>query len=143
MRCHLHMRPRIEQFDPSNQRILLRELNIIRLFSGFVVYCTSLSLFHSICHGLYNPLFKMVEHKSTYEKRHITEQPITLQNWYHHVNWLSTTLILIVPIIGCIAAPFIPLKLPTAIWAIIYYFWTGLGITAGYHRLWSHRSYEA
>ncbi|KAJ5329994.1 hypothetical protein N7452_010384 [Penicillium brevicompactum] len=31
----------------------------------------------------------------------------------------------------------------TAAWAIMYYFWTGLGITAGYHRLWAHRSYEA
>ena len=26
---------------------------------------------------------------------------------------------------------------------IIYYFFTGLGITAGYHRLWSHVSYKA
>ncbi|CAI7677388.1 unnamed protein product [Penicillium pancosmium] len=85
----------------------------------------------------------MVENESTSGKGNITEQPITLRNWYHHVNWLSTTLILIVPLFGCIAVPFTPLKLPTAIWAIIYYFWTGLGITAGYHRLWSHRSYEA
>lgn len=85
----------------------------------------------------------MAEVESRREKQHITEQPITLSNWYQHVNWLSTTLILIVPILGCIAVPFTPLKLPTAIWAIVYYFWTGLGITAGYHRLWSHRSYEA
>jgi stearoyl-CoA desaturase (delta-9 desaturase) len=85
----------------------------------------------------------MVENESASGKGHITEQPITLDNWHRHVNWLSTTLILIVPIFGCIAAPFTPFKLPTAIWAIVYYFWTGLGITAGYHRLWSHRSYEA
>ena len=27
--------------------------------------------------------------------------------------------------------------------AIFYYFFTGFGITAGYHRLWSHNSYDA
>lgn len=27
--------------------------------------------------------------------------------------------------------------------SIMYYFFTGLGITAGYHRLWAHRSYNA
>ncbi|KAJ3016539.1 UNVERIFIED_CONTAM: hypothetical protein HDU68_012159 [Siphonaria sp. JEL0065] len=31
----------------------------------------------------------------------------------------------------------------TALWALAYYFWSGLGITAGYHRYWSHRSYDA
>lgn len=74
---------------------------------------------------------------------HITEQPITLSNWHHHVNWVNTTLILIIPIFGCVAAFFTELRLATAAWAILYYFWTALGITAGYHRLWAHRSYEA
>lgn len=81
--------------------------------------------------------------KASGQKVHITEQPITLQNWYRHVNWINTTLILIVPVLGCIAAFFVELRLATAAWAILYYVWTGLGITAGYHRLWAHRSYEA
>lgn len=81
--------------------------------------------------------------ESTNRKPHISEQPITLGNWHHHVNWINTTLIVIVPILGCIAAPFTTLRLATAAWALLYYFWTGLGITAGYHRLWSHRCYEA
>ena len=29
------------------------------------------------------------------------------------------------------------------VWALFYYFITGLGITAGYHRLFAHRAYEA
>jgi stearoyl-CoA desaturase (delta-9 desaturase) len=29
------------------------------------------------------------------------------------------------------------------LWAVAYYFYTGLGITAGYHRLWAHRAYTA
>ncbi|KAJ5676651.1 uncharacterized protein N7477_002284 [Penicillium maclennaniae] len=77
------------------------------------------------------------------QKLHISEQPFTWSNWHHHVNWINTTLILIVPSLGCVAAFYTQLRLPTAIWALVYYFWTGLGITAGYHRLWAHRSYEA
>lgn len=77
------------------------------------------------------------------EKLHISEQPVTLGNWHQHVNWVNTTLILIIPVLGCLAAFYTQLQVPTAIWAVVYYFWTGLGITAGYHRLWAHRSYEA
>ncbi|KAJ5793930.1 Fatty acid desaturase type 1 core [Penicillium paradoxum] len=77
------------------------------------------------------------------QKQHISEQPVTLGNWYRHVNWVNTTLILIVPLAGCVAAFYTPLRAITAAWALLYYFWTGLGITAGYHRLWAHRSYEA
>jgi stearoyl-CoA desaturase (delta-9 desaturase) len=44
---------------------------------------------------------------------------------------------------GCVYAFWTPLRWQTAIWAVIYYFWTGLGITAGYHRLWAHKSYNA
>lgn len=35
------------------------------------------------------------------------------------------------------------LKWQTAIFSVLYYFFTGLGITAGYHRLWAHRAYNA
>ncbi|KAJ5749250.1 uncharacterized protein N7511_010946 [Penicillium nucicola] len=77
------------------------------------------------------------------QRLHISEQPLTLGNWHKHVNWVNTSLILIVPFFGCIAAFYTELRAITAAWAILYYFWTGLGITAGYHRLWAHRSYEA
>jgi len=76
-------------------------------------------------------------------KRHISDQPITLKNWYKHLDILNVTLIIIVPIVGLWQSLYTPLYLKTAIWAIVYYFWTGLGITAGYHRLWSHRCYSA
>jgi stearoyl-CoA desaturase (delta-9 desaturase) len=48
-----------------------------------------------------------------------------------------------IPLMGCVAAFWTPLRWKTALWAVIYYFWTGLGITAGYHRLWAHKSYNA
>jgi stearoyl-CoA desaturase (delta-9 desaturase) len=79
----------------------------------------------------------------TKAKLHISEHPVTLQNWYKHINWFSTTLVIVVPIYGLFAIPYVPLQLKTAIWSIIYYFLTGFGITGGYHRLWSHRCYSA
>ena len=65
------------------------------------------------------------------KKPHITEEPITKANWYKHVNWLNVTLIVGVPIYGLIAAYWTPLQWKTAVWAVAYYFMTGLGITAG------------
>ncbi|KAK0478181.1 delta 9-fatty acid desaturase protein [Armillaria novae-zelandiae] len=44
---------------------------------------------------------------------------------------------------GVVGACYTKLIWETAVWAIAYYFITALGITAGYHRLWSHRSYNA
>jgi stearoyl-CoA desaturase (delta-9 desaturase) len=77
------------------------------------------------------------------KKPHISEQPLTWANWYQHVNWLSTTLIIFMPLLGLVAAYWTPLNWKTAVFSIIYYFNTGLGITAGYHRLWAHTSYKA
>jgi hypothetical protein len=69
--------------------------------------------------------------KQDMRKPHITEFPITASNWYKHVNWLNTTFIVFVPVLGCISAYWTPLHLKTALFAIFYYFNTGLGITAG------------
>lgn len=85
----------------------------------------------------------MAEAKQGKQKLHISEQAITPRNWHHHVNWVNTTLILIVPLGGCFAAFNTELRATTAAWAVLYYFWTAVSITGGYHRLWAHRSYEA
>ncbi|KAH6873620.1 fatty acid desaturase-domain-containing protein [Thelonectria olida] len=77
------------------------------------------------------------------QKLHIADTPMTWSNIHLHINWLNTTLIIIIPIIGFISAYWVPILLYTAIWAVIIYFNTGLGITAGYHRLWVHTSYKA
>ncbi|KAL8635168.1 MAG: hypothetical protein Q9228_007317 [Teloschistes exilis] len=77
------------------------------------------------------------------KKTHITDQPITKANWYKHVNWLNVVLIVGIPLSGCVQAIWTPLYWQTAVWAVLYYFATGLGITAGYHRLWAHTSYSA
>ncbi|KAK0506400.1 delta 9-fatty acid desaturase protein [Armillaria luteobubalina] len=69
--------------------------------------------------------------------------PITLSNIFNEINWLSFTILTSTPIMGVIGACYTKLRWETAIWATVYYFITTLGITAGYHRLWSHRSYNA
>lgn len=68
-------------------------------------------------------------------------------------------ILVIIPTFGLIGAWYTPLRLKTAVWFIVYAHTTGLGtylslvrnvvdgtnfqgITAGYHRLWAHRSYQ-
>ena len=60
------------------------------------------------------------------KKPHITETPMTKKNWYKHVNWLNVVLIVGIPIAGCVQALWTPLYLKTAIFAVLYYFATGL-----------------
>lgn len=77
------------------------------------------------------------------KKAHIADTKMTSANWHKHVNWLNLFLILGVPVIGLVIAIWTPLYWQTALWSVVYYFATGLGITAGYHRLWAHTSYSA
>lgn len=65
------------------------------------------------------------------KKVHIADTAINRHNWYKHVNWLNVFLIIGIPLYGCIQSFWVPLQLKTAIWAVTYYFFTGLGITAG------------
>jgi stearoyl-CoA desaturase (delta-9 desaturase) len=58
---------------------------------------------------------------------------MTWSNWYQHVNWLNTVLLIFVPIIGLIVSHWVPLQWKTAVFAVVYYFNTGVGITAGKH----------
>ncbi|ODV97449.1 hypothetical protein PACTADRAFT_49160, partial [Pachysolen tannophilus NRRL Y-2460] len=82
--------------------------------------------------------------KKKYEKvRHISEQPWTFANWHSHVNWLNFILVVMIPVSGIISAFFIDLQLKTAILTFFLYAMSGISITAGYHRLWSHRAYQA
>lgn len=64
-------------------------------------------------------------------KPHIADTPMTWKNWHQHVSWLSFWFVLVMPLYGFIQAFWVPLHLETVIWAIAYYFITGLAITAG------------
>lgn len=64
-------------------------------------------------------------------KLHIADEVMTLSNWHKQVNWLNFTLVIVVPMWGLVQSFWVPLCSKTAIWAIVYYFMCGLGITAG------------
>jgi len=77
------------------------------------------------------------------KKVHIADQPITWGNWHQHVNWLNTFFIAIVPLMGLISTYWVRPHPYTIAFAVFYYVQCGLGITAGYHRLWAHSAYKA
>ncbi|KAF8893954.1 delta 9-fatty acid desaturase protein [Infundibulicybe gibba] len=69
--------------------------------------------------------------------------PLDRHNWYKELVWLNVGIIFVTPVIGLVGAYYTELRWETALFSLFYYFFTGLGITAGYHRLWAHRSYNA
>ncbi|KAI0659273.1 delta 9-fatty acid desaturase protein [Cubamyces menziesii] len=69
--------------------------------------------------------------------------PIGWNNWWKELNYLSLTILTVTPAIAIWGAFHVPLMWQTAAFSVLYYFFTGLGITAGYHRLWAHRAYNA
>ena len=66
-----------------------------------------------------------------------------IKSYAKRINWINTAILFGTPIISLYGIYTTPLTAKTFLWSFIYYFWTGLGITAGYHRLWAHRSYDA
>ncbi|KAF9582569.1 hypothetical protein BGW38_000050 [Lunasporangiospora selenospora] len=70
-------------------------------------------------------------------------EKITLSNWTKFVDWKQTIGLTITPLLAIYGVATTEANKWTIIWATIYGFMTGLGITAGYHRLWAHRSYSA
>jgi len=80
----------------------------------------------------------------TYQlSRQTSLPPITWGNWYKELNLLHFAVLGLTPLLGIIGAFTVSLRWETAVWSAIYYFMTAVGITAGYHRLWAHRSYNA
>ena len=77
----------------------------------------------------YKPLRSSFRHDS--KKPHISDLPMTWKNWYRHINWLNTTFILIIPMIGLISTYWVHADWRTIIFSLLYYFNCGLGITAG------------
>lgn len=90
--------------------------------------------------------------------------PITLKNVHKNINWISFIVLTVVPSLALYGAFTTKLTWQTAVWSVVYYFYSacnrasnttatclqcicslaaGLGITAGYHRLWAHRAYNA
>jgi stearoyl-CoA desaturase (delta-9 desaturase) len=88
--------------------------------------------------------------------------PISWNNFFSEINWLNVAILILTPIMGVIGVYYTRLRWETALFSFFYYYYTGFGesrlffsrncflfllflpgITAGYHRLWAHRSYNA
>lgn len=69
--------------------------------------------------------------------------PSPQKNWYKFVNWIQSILLVAIPFVALYGIFTTDLQTKTFVWSIIYYYVTGMGITAGYHRYWAHRSYQA
>ena len=69
--------------------------------------------------------------------------PVTWSNWTSELDYLNVAILTLTPFVGLVGAYFTKLRWETCLFAIFYYYVTGLGITAGYHRLWAHRAYNA
>ncbi|CAF2801816.1 unnamed protein product [Rotaria sp. Silwood2] len=69
--------------------------------------------------------------------------PIIWSNWYKEVNWPQATLLCLEPFIALYGLFTTSFVWQTAVFTLLWYFLTGFGITAGYHRLFAHRAYEA
>ncbi|TXT06018.1 hypothetical protein VHUM_03779 [Vanrija humicola] len=79
--------------------------------------------------------------KTVRKQKHLP--PITWSNLLFNIQWISFLALTIPPALSFYGLATTPVQLKTFIWSFVYYFITGLGITAGYHRLWAHRSYNA
>ncbi|TFK37131.1 hypothetical protein BDQ12DRAFT_222818 [Crucibulum laeve] len=59
------------------------------------------------------------------------------------IRWFNVAVLAITPAIAVYGLLFAHRRQETIIFSMLYYIFSMLGITAGYHRLWSHRSYNA
>jgi len=69
--------------------------------------------------------------------------PVTWGNLLENINWISLLALTLSPAVAIYGMFTTELCWKTAVFSVFWYFVTGLGITAGYHRLWAHRSYNA
>ena len=69
--------------------------------------------------------------------------PIVWSNWYKEINWPKAIVLGSEPFIAIYGICTTSFVWQTAVFTLLWGFLTGLGITAGYHRLFAHRSYEA
>ncbi|KAJ7199632.1 hypothetical protein GGX14DRAFT_699786 [Mycena pura] len=69
--------------------------------------------------------------------------PVTRENFLSELNWFNVAILTVVHITSVAGICCTKLRWETALFSVFYYYISCLGITAGYHRLWAHRSYNA
>ncbi|KAI7865607.1 stearoyl-CoA desaturase [Spinellus fusiger] len=71
------------------------------------------------------------------------DSPTTWTNWYKRVRWVYAIILFVFPLASIYGMFTTELVKNTVILSVALYLFTGMGITAGYHRLWAHKSYQA
>lgn len=54
--------------------------------------------------------------------------PVTWENLFQNLNWLHVGILGLTPLLGLTGACYTRLRWETAVWAVIYYYMTGLGL---------------
>ncbi|KAJ9063395.1 stearoyl-CoA 9-desaturase [Entomophthora muscae] len=72
------------------------------------------------------------------KKTPLSERPL-----WQQINWPQSILLAITPVMALYGILTTELQFKTFIFSLVYYVISALGITAGYHRYYSHRSYQA
>ncbi|KLO17514.1 delta 9-fatty acid desaturase protein [Schizopora paradoxa] len=70
-------------------------------------------------------------------------QPLTWPSFLSQVRWFNLTVELLLPLVSLYGLCTTRCSVKTALFTVACYILNMIGITAGYHRLWSHRSYNA
>lgn len=67
------------------------------------------------------------------------------RNWPHvrSIQWFNLFVLVFTPALAMYGFIYVSWRLETLLCALVYYLFSTLGVTAGYHRLWSHRAYKA
>jgi fatty-acid desaturase len=81
--------------------------------------------------------------EKTKASRYMSDKDLSELPLFQRINWLSTTIIFTPLIASLIGIWYVPLQRSTFILAVVQYMLSGMGITMGYHRLWSHKAYHA
>src|SRR5579864_7335898 len=70
-----------------------------------------------------------------------------IRAWMQKIDWINTLFLATTPVIGFVGAyrwaVIHPVHYPTVILTVVTAVLTGMGVTAGYHRLFAHKSYDA
>lgn len=59
------------------------------------------------------------------------DEKVTFSNWYRFVHWRRSSLFVLSPLVALYGMATTDLQTKTLVWAVVYYFMTGIGITAG------------
>jgi stearoyl-CoA desaturase (delta-9 desaturase) len=88
-------------------------------------------------------LFKLKLNKKQDASTPSTPTKGSITSTLAEINWSTTLFLFLTPLIALYGVITCPFNWKTYLLAFVTYYIAGIGITAGYHRLFSHRSYDA